>query len=93
VGADRGGAPAARRSVPSSLDVRGARVDEAVELLEDYLDRAATADAGRLTVIHGHGSGALRDAIRGILAKHPLVQEWRPGDRGEGGDGATIVTL
>jgi DNA mismatch repair protein MutS2 len=87
-----GGSPK-RRAIPASLDVRGARVDEAVELLEDYLDRASTASAGRVTVIHGHGSGALRDAIRGLLAKHPLVQDWRPGDRGEGGDGATIVSL
>jgi DNA mismatch repair protein MutS2 len=81
------------RAVPSSLDVRGARVDETVELLEDYLDRAATAGAGRVTVIHGHGTGALRDAVRAALARHPLVREWRPGEKGEGGDGATVVML
>jgi DNA mismatch repair protein MutS2 len=85
--------PAAARAIPSSLDVRGARVDETIELLESYLDRAATAGAGRVTIIHGHGSGALRDAIRGVLAKHPLVRDWRPGDKGEGGDGATVVML
>jgi DNA mismatch repair protein MutS2 len=85
--------PAATRAIPSSLDVRGARVDETIELLEGYLDRAATAGAGRVTIIHGHGSGALRDAIRGVLAKHPLVRDWRPGDKGEGGDGATVVML
>ena len=50
-------------------------------------------DAGRVTIVHGHGSGALRDAVRAVLAGHPLVREWRPGDRGEGGDGATIVSL
>ncbi|MFN8621897.1 MAG: endonuclease MutS2 [Chloroflexota bacterium] len=81
------------RAIPSSLDVRGARVDETIELLEGYLDRAATAGAGRVTIIHGHGSGALRDAVRMVLAKHPLVRDWRPGDKGEGGDGATVVTL
>jgi DNA mismatch repair protein MutS2 len=81
------------RAIPSSLDVRGARVDETVELLEAYLDRAATAGAGRVTVIHGHGTGALRDAVRALLAKHPLVREWRPGEKGEGGDGATVVLL
>jgi DNA mismatch repair protein MutS2 len=85
--------PAGRRVVPASLDIRGARVDEALELLERTLDSAAMAGGGRLTVIHGHGSGALRDAVRSALAGHPLVREWRPGERGEGGDGATIVTL
>jgi DNA mismatch repair protein MutS2 len=86
----RGGAP---RAVPSSLDVRGARVEEAIELVDRYLDQAATAGQGRITVIHGHGSGALRDAVRDLLSGHPLVREWRPGERGEGGDGATIVSL
>ena len=46
-----------------------------------------------MTIIHGHGSGAMRDAVRSMLDSHPSVREWRPGDRGEGGDGATIVTL
>ena len=69
-----GGAPT--RAIPSSLDVRGARVEETIELLESYLDRATTAGAGRVTIIHGHGSGALRDAVRAVLAKHPLVRDW-----------------
>jgi DNA mismatch repair protein MutS2 len=86
----RGSSP---RAIPSSLDLRGARVDEALQLLEQYLDQAAVASAGRVTIIHGHGSGALRDAVRNSLASHPLVREWRPGDRGEGGDGATVVSL
>ena len=46
-----------------------------------------------VTVIHGHGSGALRDALRAQLSGHPLVKSWRAGERGEGGDGATIVEL
>jgi dsDNA-specific endonuclease/ATPase MutS2 len=86
-------ASTARRSVASSLDLRGARVEEALEMLEAYLDAAARADAGRVTVVHGHGSGAMRDAVRRVLGEHPLVREWRPGERGEGGDGATVVTL
>ena len=81
------------RAVAASLDLRGARVEEALALLEQYLDDAAHADAGRVTVIHGHGSGAMRDAVRSALSQHALVREWRPGERGEGGDGATIVSL
>jgi DNA mismatch repair protein MutS2 len=82
-----------RRVIPATLDIRGARVDEGLELLDQTLDGAAMAGAGRLTIVHGHGSGALRDAVRAALARHPLVREWRPGERGEGGDGATIVSL
>ncbi len=89
-----GGVGRARpRAVAASLDLRGARVEEALALLEQYLDDAARADAGRVTIIHGHGSGAMRDAVRSALGEHPLVREWRPGERGEGGDGATIVSL
>jgi DNA mismatch repair protein MutS2 len=83
----------AQRVVPASLDVRGARVDEALELVERYVNDAAVAGATRISVIHGHGSGALRDALRAQLADHPLVKTWRAGDRGEGGDGATIIEL
>jgi DNA mismatch repair protein MutS2 len=83
----------ALRAVPSSLDVRGARVEEALEMLDSYLDQAAVAGAQRLTLIHGFGSGALRDSLRAALSKHPLVKNWRPGERGEGGDGATVIEL
>ena len=96
----RGGLETARRApeapprgVPATLDLRGARVDEALEALDRYLDQAAVAGVARLTVVHGHGSGALRDAVRALLSGHPLVKEWRPGERGEGGDGASIVLL
>ena len=44
-------------------------------------------------IIHGLGTGALRDAVRHQAADHPLVRSVRPGQRGEGGDGATIVEL
>jgi DNA mismatch repair protein MutS2 len=81
------------RAVASSLDLRGARVEEAMAMLDQYLDDATHAGASRLTVIHGHGSGAMRDAVRAMLSGHPLVRDWRPGERGEGGDGATFVTL
>jgi DNA mismatch repair protein MutS2 len=81
------------RSVASSLDLRGARVEEALETLDRYLDDAALAGLGSVTIIHGLGTGALRDAVRDAAAGHPLVRSARPGERGEGGDGATVVTL
>ena len=81
------------RTVASSLDLRGARVDEALETLDRYLDDAGVAGLGSATIIHGLGTGALRDAVRTAAAVHPLVRSVRPGERGEGGDGATVVTL
>ena len=81
------------RTVASSLDLRGARVDEALDALGRYLDDAALAGLDRVTIIHGLGTGALRDAVRSQAAGHPLVRDLRPGERGEGGDGATIISL
>lgn len=81
------------RTVPSSLDLRGARVDEALTALDRYLEDGSLAGLDRVTVIHGLGTGALRDAVRAAAAGHPLVKAVRAGQRGEGGDGATIVTL
>jgi DNA mismatch repair protein MutS2 len=81
------------RSVPASLDLRGARVEEALTALDRYLDDASLAGLDHVTVIHGLGTGALRDATRAAAAAHPLVKSVKPGGRGEGGDGATIVSL
>jgi DNA mismatch repair protein MutS2 len=81
------------RTVASSLDLRGATVQEALEVLDRYLDDASLAGLEQTTVIHGMGTGALRDAVRDHASAHPLVKSWRPGARGEGGDGATIVSL
>jgi DNA mismatch repair protein MutS2 len=81
------------RTVASSLDLRGARVEDALELLARYLDDASLAGLDQVTVVHGLGTGALRDAVRSSAAANPLVRDLRPGERGEGGDGATIVRL
>jgi DNA mismatch repair protein MutS2 len=81
------------RSVASSLDLRGARVEEALDALARYLDDASLASLDQVTIIHGLGTGALRDAVRAEAAAHPLVKSFRAGARVEGGDGATIVKL
>ncbi len=79
------------RSVASSLDLRGARVDEALEALDRYLDDASLAGLEQVMIIHGLGTGALRDAVREQAGAHQLVKDFRAGARGEGGDGATII--
>ncbi len=81
------------RSVASSLDLRGARVEEALEALDRYLDDASLAGLDKVLIIHGMGTGALRDAVRAEAGSHPLVKGVRAGERGEGGDGASIITL
>ena len=80
-------------TVPLQLDLRGARAEEALAVLDRYLNDAAVAGIDRLRIVHGKGTGALRAAVREMLASHPLVREVAPAGQGEGGDGATIVRL
>lgn len=75
------------------LDMRGERVEEGLEKLERYLDNAYLARLPWVRIIHGKGTGALRDAVRDLLRRHPAVGEFRSGDAGEGGDGVTIAKL
>jgi DNA mismatch repair protein MutS2 len=80
-------------SVPLQLDLRGARAEEALAVLDRYLNDAAVAGIDRLRIVHGKGTGALRTAVREMLSTHPLVREVATAGQSEGGDGATIVTL
>ena len=82
-----------RASRCSSTSVARARADEALAVLDRYLNDAAVAGIDRLRVIHGKGTGALRTAVRAMLAAHPLVREHEQATQSEGGDGATIVRL
>ncbi|HET9497520.1 MAG TPA: endonuclease MutS2 [Candidatus Limnocylindria bacterium] len=77
----------------TSLDLRGERVEDALERLAAYLDQALLAGADEAVIIHGAGTGALRRAIREYLADHPRVRGQRRGRREEGGDGATVAEL
>jgi DNA mismatch repair protein MutS2 len=93
---DRSMRPAVKGSaanVPLQLDLRGARAEEALAVLDRYLNDAAVAGYERVRIVHGKGTGALRAAVREALGQHPLVREVASADRSEGGDGATIVTL
>jgi DNA mismatch repair protein MutS2 len=75
------------------LKLIGLRVDEALDLLESFLNHASLAGQREVRIIHGLGTGRLRDAVRECLARHPLVDGFRPGEPHEGRDGATVVTL
>ena len=71
--------------------MRGERVDAAVGLAEKFLDDALRTGQEAVFVIHGHGTGALRDALRAQLGAFPGVCEVRPATPAEGGDGVTVI--
>jgi DNA mismatch repair protein MutS2 len=75
----------------NTVDVRGLRVDDGVAMAMQFLDRTLNQDREVAFIVHGHGSGALRDAIRKELKTGPNVTFFRPGNRDEGGDGVTVV--
>ena len=79
--------------VTDEVKLRHLTVDEALLKLEQYLDDAFMAGLYQVRVVHGKGTGTLRQAVRGYLAKHSLVKSYRPGGYGEGGAGVTIVQL
>ena len=77
--------------VPSSVMVRGMTVDEALPVLEQYLDRAYRSGYDEVTVIHGRGEGILRREVQALCKRTPYILEQRLGGPGEGGFGVTIV--
>ncbi len=83
----------AARNISRELDLRGRRVDETQVLLEKYLDSAAVAGVNQVRIIHGFGTGAVRSVVRDLLSASPLVKSFRAGERGEGGDGVTVVNM
>ncbi len=80
-------------SVANEVHLRRLTVDEALIKLDQYLDDAFMAGLYQVMVIHGKGTGTLRQAVQEQLVKHPLVKSYRPGVYGEGGAGVTIVEL
>ncbi len=82
------------RQIDNTVDVRGMRVDDALSLVESFVDRMYGSDARVGYVLHGHGSGALRDAIRKHLREHvPLVADCQPAEAADGGDAITLFRL
>lgn len=75
------------------FDVRGMRGDEAIGEVEQFLDRGLQQGEEGALIVHGHGTGALKQTIREYLDRSPYVRMYRPGDSHEGGDGVTVVAF
>jgi DNA mismatch repair protein MutS2 len=80
-------------AVPPEINLIGMRVEPALEQLDSYIDQALLASRKEVRVVHGHGSGRLRQAVREHLRGHRGIAEIRSGAPNEGGDGATVVTF
>lgn len=77
----------------SSLNIIGLRVDEAVSELDRFMDRAGLSGLPSVMIIHGLGTGALKQAVAEFLKTHPLVERIRSGSPAEGGAGVTVAEL
>ncbi len=80
-------------SVSSEINLLGCTVDEAIAKLDKYLDDAYLAHLPSVRVVHGKGTGALRNAVQSHLKRLKYVKEYRLGEYGEGDAGVTIVTF
>jgi DNA mismatch repair protein MutS2 len=95
-------APAAQRAIsmpsapswaPEQIEVRGQTLDEAIPAIEKFLDDGFRAGVPRLRVVHGKGTGKMRNAVRQLLAKHPLVKGFDYAEPKDGGEGVTVVEM
>lgn len=81
------------QTAANTLDLRGQRVLEALDELEKFLDHSTVARLSPVMIIHGHGTGAVKAAVRDYLKTSSYVDLFRPGESYEGGDGVTVVEL
>jgi DNA mismatch repair protein MutS2 len=80
-------------NISTQVDIRGANVDEAVEILGKFLDDAAIAGLSEVTIIHGKGTGMLRNGVHQYLKSNSHVKSYRLGKYGEGENGVTVVSM
>lgn len=90
---DPGGLEVAIQTSDNTCDLRGLRADDAVSLAVTFLDRSLNESRRVCFLVHGHGTGALKEAVRRELKASPYVRFFRSGGPGEGGDGVTIAWL
>ena len=82
-----------KKDITGELDLHGYTVEEGIAVVEQYLDKAYIYEISPVRLVHGHGTGKLRKAIREYLTNHPHVAKFGPASPQGGGDGATLVYL
>lgn len=82
-----------KKTVKASLDLRGERYEDAYSKLEKYIDDAIYSGLNQVSIIHGFGTGVIREMVQDYLRSSRFVESFRYGGNNEGGQGATIVTL
>ena len=82
---------AGKPDISPELDLHAMTVDEAIPLVQEYLNDTFMAGLKEVRIVHGKGTGILRQAVMRELKKHPLVKSFRSGGRFEGSTGATVV--
>ena len=82
-----------QRSASSELDLRGQTIEEAIMMVDQFIDSCTLLGIKTITIIHGKGTGALRSAVQQHLKNHRAVRTFRLGVYGEGEDGVTIAEL
>ena len=85
--------PFQKSDVVPELDLHALTVDEALTLIHGFLNDACLAGLKEVRIVHGKGTGILRQAVMRELKGHPLVKSYRTGSRYEGSTGATVVEL
>ena len=80
-------------NISQEINIIGMTVDEGVAAIDKYLDDAFLSGITHVRIIHGMGTGALRNGVKNYLSTLSYVKDFRPGAAGEGGDGATVVEL
>jgi DNA mismatch repair protein MutS2 len=81
------------RRFSTELDIRGYASDEGIHEMDSFIDNCVMSGISMVTVIHGIGTGVLKNAVRNHLRRHPSVKSYRPGVYGEGEDGVTVIEL
>ena len=75
------------------LDIRGLRIYESDEIIRQFIDDCAMQGLTVIKIIHGEGTGALRETVRVLLSKHSLVGSFSAAPENQGGNGATVINL